>query len=41
MYKTYDKINSPNFHRLVIHKKEDIWPRFKALLSRDRAHEPA
>ncbi|MAE68027.1 MAG: hypothetical protein CMJ18_27575 [Phycisphaeraceae bacterium] len=37
MYKTYEKIKVPNFEKLVIHKKEDIWPGFKKLLRHDSA----
>jgi len=35
----FEKMEAANFHALIIENKEDIWPSFKQLLSRERASE--
>ena len=37
----FEEIHEPNFHKLMIHTKNDIWPSFKALLSREQAPQSA
>ncbi len=39
MIHLFRRVDSPNFHSLLIERKEDIWPSFKAFLARDRAAE--
>ena len=45
MLDNFEKLQASNFHALMIENKEDIWPTFKAFLSRERetpaAREPA
>ncbi|GLQ06717.1 YeaH/YhbH family protein [Sneathiella chinensis] len=36
MLKYFDEINEPNFETLGISSKADVWPKFKAFLSRDK-----
>lgn len=36
MLEVFGSIDEPNFETLVIETKEDIWPRFRKLLSRER-----
>ncbi len=33
----FARLSAPNFQRILIEGKEDIWPSFKSLLTRDRA----
>lgn len=33
----FEEVEADNFHALMIENKEDIWPSFRALLSRDKA----
>jgi len=33
----FDEVDAENFHALMIENKEDIWPSFRSLLTRDRA----
>jgi uncharacterized sporulation protein YeaH/YhbH (DUF444 family) len=39
MLKVFEKIKEENFAVVLIEKKEDIWPSFKALLAKDRVKE--
>ena len=41
MFEAFDQIKEPNFQKLIIHQKEEVWSKFKTLLSRDRATEAA
>lgn len=36
MLEVFSQIKHDNFHMIVIEKKEDLWPGFKAFLTRDR-----
>jgi uncharacterized protein len=36
MLEVFSNIKKDNFHMIVIEKKEDLWPGFKAFLSRDK-----
>jgi sporulation protein YhbH len=36
MLELFEKLEADNFHAFELTRKEDIWPRFKALLSRER-----
>ncbi len=40
LIETFRKIDADNFHAVLIERKEDVWPSFKALLSKERT-EPA
>ena len=33
---TFRKIDTENFQTVLIERKEDVWPSFKAFLGRDR-----
>ena len=37
MLNIFRRLDSDNFHTVLIERKEDIWPSFKAFLGRDRA----
>ena len=37
MLNVFRRIQAPNFHTVLIERKEDIWPSFRAFLSKDRA----
>ncbi len=37
MLNVFRRIQSPNFHTVLIERKEDIWPSFKAFLAKERA----
>jgi len=39
MIQFFSQLHADNFHTVQIQRKEDIWPSFKALLSKDRARE--
>jgi len=39
MLNVFRKIQAPNFHTVLIERKEDIWPSFKAFLAKDRVTE--
>jgi uncharacterized protein len=39
MMHLFRRVEAPNFHSLLIERKEDIWPSFRAFLARDRAAE--
>jgi len=39
MLNVFRKIQAPNFHTVLIERKEDIWPSFKAFLAKDRVKE--
>ncbi len=41
MFETFDEITEPNFEKLVMNQREDIWPSFRTLLSRERSQERA
>ncbi len=41
MIQFFSQIQEPNFQTVQIQRKEDIWPSFKALLSKDRARDDA
>jgi uncharacterized protein len=41
MLNMFRRLQADNFQAVLIERKEDVWPSFKALLSRDRAREPA
>lgn len=36
MLEIFDQIKNDNFHKIVIERKEDLWPGFKSFLSKDR-----
>jgi uncharacterized protein len=36
MLNVFRRIQSPNFHTVLIERKEDIWPSFKAFLAKER-----
>lgn len=40
MLNIFEAVDAPNFQTIKIEQKEDIWPGFKALLSRERAPQP-
>ena len=40
MLEVFKRITLPNFHAELIQRKEDIWPNFKALLSKERIQQP-
>jgi hypothetical protein len=37
MLDMFRRLEADNFQSVLIERKEDIWPSFKAFLSRDRA----
>lgn len=39
MLEAFNQIDADNFQTIVIEKKEDLWPGFKAFLTRDRAKD--
>ncbi|MCX8072002.1 MAG: sporulation protein YhbH [Candidatus Binatia bacterium] len=39
MLQLYRRIGADNFHTVLIERKEDVWPSFKAFLARDRVRE--
>jgi len=39
MLEAFAQIDADNFQTIVIEKKEDLWPGFKAFLTRDRAKD--
>ncbi|MGH7813871.1 MAG: YeaH/YhbH family protein [Candidatus Binataceae bacterium] len=39
MLNVFRRIAAPNFHTVLIERKEDIWPSFKAFLAKDRVRE--
>ncbi len=39
MLSVFRRLNAPNFHTVLIERKEDIWPSFKAFLSKEAAAE--
>lgn len=39
MIQFFSQLQADNFQTVQIQRKEDIWPSFKAFLSKDRAHE--
>ncbi len=39
MLNVFRKIQAPNFHTVLIERKEDIWPSFKAFLAKDKVKE--
>jgi len=39
MMKLFNQLDADNFYSLLIERKEDIWPSFKAFLAKDRAAE--
>src|SRR5271157_2786105 len=39
MLNVFRKLEAPNFHTVLIERKEDIWPSFKAFLAKDRVQE--
>ena len=39
MLQLFKSLQAPNFHSMLIERKEDIWPSFKAFLSRERVSE--
>jgi len=41
MLNVFRRIQAPNFHTVLIERKEDIWPSFKAFLAKDRVKEGA
>jgi sporulation protein YhbH len=40
MMKVFSRLKADNFHMMLIERKEDVWPSFKAFLTKDRAAEP-
>lgn len=38
MIEVFNQIKAENFHMISIEKKEDLWPAFKAFLTRDKSH---
>lgn len=41
MLNVFRRLEAPNFHSVLIERKEDIWPSFKAFLAKDRIKEQA
>ncbi len=41
MLNVFRRIQNPHFHTVLIERKEDIWPSFKAFLAKDRIKEQA
>ena len=41
MLNVFRRLDAPHFHTVLIERKEDIWPSFKAFLAKDRAREEA
>src|SRR5579875_2933580 len=41
MLNIFRRLEAPNFHTVLIERKEDIWPSFKAFLAKDRVKESA
>jgi uncharacterized protein len=39
MLNIFRRLEAPNFHTVLIERKEDIWPSFKAFLAKDRIKE--
>jgi len=39
MLNLFRRLQEPNFHTVLIERKEDIWPSFKAFLAKDRVQE--
>jgi len=39
MLNVFRRVQAPNFHTVLIERKEDIWPSFKAFLAKDRVKE--
>jgi uncharacterized protein len=39
MLNVFQHIQAPNFHTVLIERKEDIWPSFKAFLAKDKVQE--
>jgi hypothetical protein len=39
MLNVFRRIQAPNFHTVLIERKEDIWPSFRAFLAKDRVKE--
>jgi uncharacterized protein len=39
MLKLFGELDAPNFHAIKVERKEDLWPGFKELLSRERIPE--
>jgi sporulation protein YhbH len=41
MLNVFRRLDAENFQTVLIERKEDVWPSFKALLAKDRESEPA
>jgi sporulation protein YhbH len=41
MLNVFRRLDAPNFQTVLIERKEDVWPSFKALLAKDRVRESA
>ena len=41
MLNIFRRLEVDNFQTILIERKEDIWPSFKALLAKDRGREVA
>jgi uncharacterized protein len=39
MLNVFRRLQAPNFHTVLIERKEDIWPSFKAFLAKDKVQE--
>ena len=39
MLNVFRRLDAPNFHSVLIERKEDIWPSFKSFLAKDRVKE--
>jgi hypothetical protein len=39
MLNVFRRLEASNFQTVLIERKEDVWPSFKALLAKDRARE--
>ena len=39
MLNVFRRIQAPNFHTVLIERKEDIWPSFKAFLAKERVKD--
>jgi uncharacterized protein len=39
MLNVFRRLEAPNFHTVLIERKEDIWPSFKAFLAKDKVKE--
>jgi uncharacterized sporulation protein YeaH/YhbH (DUF444 family) len=41
MLHVFRNLDADNFQTVLIERKEDLWPSFRAFLAKDRAREPS